>query len=60
MQVSAIGNRVANVDPDAEADGSIGRLLAVKDRDLLLYLHGAAHRPVYAIEHDQQRVAPPV
>ena len=25
--------------------------------DLLLHLHGTAHRPVDAIEHDEQRVA---
>ena len=57
MQISSIGNRVANVDPDAKADGSIGRLVAVMDRNLLLHLHGAAHRSVDAVEHDEQRVA---
>ena len=57
MQVGSIGNRVADVDPDAKADGSIGRLVAIVDRNLLLHLHGAAHRAVYAVEHDQQRVA---
>ena len=57
VQVSAIGNRVANVDPDAEADGSIWRLVAVVDRHLLLHLHGAAHRPVDAVEHDEQGIA---
>ena len=29
VQVSPIGNRVANVDPDAEADGPVGRLIAI-------------------------------
>ena len=27
------------------------------DRNLLLHLHGAAHRSVDAIEHDEQRIA---
>ena len=29
VQVSPVGNRVAKVDPDAEADGPIGRLVAI-------------------------------
>ena len=57
VQVSPIGNRVAKVDPDAEADGSIWRLISVVDRNLLLHLHGTAHRPVDAVEHDEQGVA---
>ena len=32
VQVSAIGNRIANVDPDTKADGSIRRLFAIMDR----------------------------
>ena len=35
----------------------IRRLVAIMDRHLLLHLHGTAHRPVDAVEHDQQRVA---
>ena len=58
VQISPIGNRVANVDPDAEADGSIRRLISVMDRNLLLHLHGAAHRSVDAVEDNQQRIAP--
>ena len=57
VQVSAVGNRVAKVDPDAEADGSIRRLISVVDRNFLLHLHGTAHRPIDAIEHDEQGVA---
>ena len=57
VQVSSIGNRVTNVDPDAKANGSIGRLIAVVDRNLLLHLHGTAHRPVDAVEYDQQGIA---
>jgi hypothetical protein len=57
MQVGAIGNRVAEVNPDAEADGSIRRLVTIADRNLLLHFHGTADRSVYAVEHDEQRVA---
>ena len=57
VEVSAIGNRVAKVDADAEADGSIRRLIAIMDRNLLLHLHRTAHRSIDAVEHDEQRVA---
>ena len=57
VKVSAIGDRVANVDPDAEPDGSFRGLVAVMDRNLLLHLHSATHRPIDAIKHDEQRVA---
>jgi hypothetical protein len=56
VQISAVGNRVTKVDPDAEADGSIRRLISVMARNLLLHLHGAAHCPVDAIEYDEQRI----
>ena len=59
MQISSVGNRVADVDPDAKADGPIGRLVPVMVRNLLLHLHSAAHRSVDAVEHDQQE-SPPV
>ena len=29
VQVGPVGNRIANIDPNAEANGSIGRLVAV-------------------------------
>ena len=56
VQISPISNRVANVDPDTKADGLIGGLLAIVDRNLLLHLRGAAHRSVNAVEHDQEGV----
>jgi hypothetical protein len=56
VQVGPVGNRVAKVDPYAKAHGSIGGLIAILDRNLFLYLHGAAYRPVYAVEYDQQGV----
>jgi len=55
MQVSTIGNRVANVDPDAEANGSIRRLVAVEIRRLLLHLHGAPLHRYYQIRLAENR-----
>ena len=60
VDVSAIGNHIAHVDADAEADGPIRRLVAIVDGHLLLHLHGTAHRSINAIEHDEQRIAPRV
>ena len=57
MQVSPVGNRIAKVDADAEAHGSIGRLVAIVDRNLLLHLHRTAHRPVNAVKHDEKGIA---
>ena len=57
MQISAVCNRVANVDPDAKAYGSIGRLVTVIVGHPLLHLHGAPYRPIDAVEHDQQGIA---
>ena len=34
------------------------RLISVVGRNLLLHLDGTAHRPVNAIEHDEQGIAP--
>jgi hypothetical protein len=58
VQISPVGNRVANIDSNAEADGSIGRLITVMYRNPLLYLHGTAHGPINAVEHNQERIAP--
>ena len=58
VQVSSIGNRVANVDSNAEPDGTIRRLASIMDGNLLLYLHSAAHCPIDAIKHDEKRIAP--
>jgi hypothetical protein len=57
VEVSAICNRVANVDPDAKADGSVGWLLPIMDWNFLLHLHSTAHRPVDAVEYDQKGIA---
>ena len=50
------GDHVANIDADAEANGAIGRLVAIMDGHLLLHLHRTAHRSVNAVEHDEQRI----
>ena len=57
VQIRSIGNHVANVDSHAEPNGSIAGQVAVAYLHLLLHLHGAAHRPLDAIEHDQQGIA---
>ena len=57
VQVSPVSNCVTNVDADTEAHGPIGRLVTVEHRHPLLHLHGTAHRPVYAVEDNQQGVA---
>ena len=58
VQISPVCDCVAYVDPNTEADSSISRLLAVVDRNSLLHLHRAAYRPIDAVEHNQQRIAP--
>ena len=57
MQISPVCDRIANVDSDTKADSPFRRLVAVIVGHLLLHLHGTAHRPVDAIEHDEQRIA---
>ena len=57
VQISSVGNRIAEVDPNAKADGSIRRLIAIVDRNLLLHLHGAAHGSVDAVKDDEQGIA---
>src|SRR5665811_2091828 len=57
VQVCPIGNCVTKVDPDAKAHGAFSGMVAVKDRNLLLHRDGTAHRPVNAIEYDEERVA---
>ena len=58
MQVRSIGYGVTDVNTNAEANGEIRKLSAVMDRNLLLYLHGALHSAIDAVECDQQGVAP--
>ena len=57
VQVGAVGDRVADVDPDAKADAAIVGVARVVGRHLLLHVHGTAHRALDAVEHDQQRIA---
>ena len=58
VQVCSIGDRVANVDPNAEPKGTIRWLISVMDRNLLLDLYGTTNCTVDAIEHYEQRIAP--
>src|SRR5580704_17036490 len=57
MEVSAIGNHVADVDADAEANASVRCLIAVTDWHLLLHLDRAAHSTIDAVEGHQKRIA---
>jgi hypothetical protein len=58
IDVSAIRNYIADVDPYAKADGPIGRVPAIIGWYLLLHRHGGAtDRAVDAIEHDEEGVA---
>ena len=56
VQIGAVCNRVANVDPDAKPI-SIGRVVPVIVGHPLLHLHGTPNCPINAVEHDQQGVA---
>ena len=57
MQIRPIGNHVANVDAHTKPNGAIAWDVAVAYLHLLLHLHGAADRPLDAIEHNEQGVA---
>ncbi len=56
VQISAIGNRIAEIDADTEPDRPIWWLIAVMEWNLLLQLDTAAHCAVDAVEHNEQRV----
>ncbi len=45
-ETEAVGHHIANIDADAETDGSIGGLVSIVGWHLLLHLHSAAHRLV--------------
>ena len=57
VEISPVGNHVTDVNADTKADGPIGGMVAVIGRYRLLHLHGTAHRPIDAIEQDEQGVA---
>ena len=57
VQVGTLGDHVADVDPDAEPNAPVRRLVAIIDWHLLLHLHRATDGPVDGIERDQQRIA---
>ena len=56
MDIEAIWNYVADVNADTEADCPIRRLIAILGGHFLLYLHSTAHRPINAVEDDEQGV----
>ncbi len=53
MEVSSLGNHVADIDGDTEADGPIGGLVAIILRHLPLHFHGTLHCTIDAVEHDE-------
>ena len=57
MEVSAIGDHVADVDADAEANAPVRWLIAVTDWHMLLHLNRAAHSTIDTVERYQKRVA---
>ena len=57
VQISPVSDGIANVDPNTKSDGSVEGLVTIVDWYLLLNRHGTAHRPVDAVEYDQQRIA---
>ena len=58
MKVSSVSNHVADVDADTKPDGPVEGMIAIMVGHPLLNLDRAAHSPVDAIEHSEQRVAP--
>ncbi len=57
VQISAIRDRIADVDPDPKADGPIRKLVTIKDRNILLHLDRKAYCPIDTVEYHQQGVA---
>jgi hypothetical protein len=56
VDVSTVWNYISDVDAEAKADNPTGGLIAIKDWNLLLYVHGAPHRAINAVEHHEQGV----
>jgi hypothetical protein len=56
-QVAVVGNHVAEVDPDPEADAPVVRRRRVAVEHAPLHLDGTAHRLDRARELDQETVA---
>src|ERR1700748_1157934 len=57
MQLGPISYRIADVEPDAELDGTVGRMRAIMGHYSFLHCQRTAHRPVDAVKYDKQRVA---
>jgi hypothetical protein len=57
VQITAVGDRVADFDTNAEPDASLGRLLTVIGRHETLSPLRTSHGSIDAVEYDQERVA---
>ena len=56
VQIGPIGNCVANIDTDAEADCPVNGLIRMERRKFLLHLYSTAYSAVDAIEHHEQGI----
>ena len=57
MQIRPVSDYVANVDSHAEPNGSIAWQVTLAHLHLFLHLHGAAYRPVDAVEYNEKGIA---
>ena len=57
VQIGAIRDRIADVDPDPKPNSPVRKLVAIKDRNILLHLDRKAHCPIDTVEYHQQGVA---
>jgi enamine deaminase RidA (YjgF/YER057c/UK114 family) len=57
VQIGAIRDRISDVDPDPKPDSPVRKLVAIKDRNILLHLDRKAHCPIDTVEYHQQGVA---
>jgi len=57
MQVSSIGYRVTDTYADTKTNSSVQWLIAITNRNLLLYPDRAAHCSINAIEDNEEGIA---
>jgi hypothetical protein len=57
VKVGAVGDSVAHVDANAEANTTVVWLITIIRWHLLLHVHCAAHHAIDAVERHQQRIA---
>jgi hypothetical protein len=60
MQISPVCNGIADIDANTKSDGAIGGMITIVVWHFSLNLRGTPHRPIDAVEHYKQRIAPSV